>query len=363
MALGAYYGAQKEETELEEGDASYKKNTPTKKMTDVVDRKKTVKDLMKGRQYFGTGKMKEEVEQIDEISKTLAKNYRHKAGQQAMSALIDNKPTNFLGMTIPVSKKTAEKNSELIRKRSKGMSAAADRVSGAKPTSEAVETSQDKDAGKITTDMLTGRVPGGKLNSFKSFKTNLTTSGTQSIPTEIEKGEETKASEYHSTDPGPVDIKMDDKLSGTTTYTHSSKDKQVKNEEVKPELKKLRSKESKEQTHEISKFDNKVVQAKEEVEPINEDAWLNKYLLSKGINPNFVSQAVKISHAKSGAFMTWKQSHQNESVSVPFDKPYKSVSPVTTDKSGAKHTPISRAKDLARSALKKIKQDTGNEKG
>jgi hypothetical protein len=235
-------------------------------------------------------------------------------------------------------------------------------ATGKKETNEAVETSQDKDAGKITTDMLTGRVPGGKLNSFKSFKTNLTTSGTQSIPTEIEKGEETKASEYHSTDPGPVDIKMDDKLSGTTTYTHSSKDKQVKTEEVKPELKKLRSKESKEQTHEISKFDNKVVQAKEEVEPINEDAWLNKYLLSKGINPNFVSQAVKISHAKSGAFMAWKQSHQNESVSVPFDKPYKSVSPVTTDKSGAKHTPISRAKDLARSALKKIKQDAGNEK-
>jgi hypothetical protein len=227
---------------------------------------------------------------------------------------------------------------------------------------EAVETSQDKDAGKITTDMLTGRVPGGKLNSFKSFKTNLTTSGTISIPSEIEKGEETKASQYHSTNPGPVDVKLDDKLSGPTPFTYSSKDKQVKNEEVKPELKKLRSKESKEQTKEVGEF-NKKVTNNEEVEPINEDKLLDKYLLSKGMNPKFVSQAVKISHAKSGAFMSWRQSHQNESVSVPFDKPYKSVSRVTTDKSGAKHTPISRAKDLARSALKKIKQDTGNEKG
>lgn len=33
---------------------------------------------------------------------------------------------------------------------------------------------------------------------------------------------------------------------------------------------------------------------------------------------------------------------------VPFDKPYKTVKSVVTDKSGAKHTPMSRARDLAR---------------
>jgi len=41
----------------------------------------------------------------------------------------------------------------------------------------------------------------------------------------------------------------------------------------------------------------------------------------------------------------------------PFDKPYKKISASVTDKSGAKHTPMSRAKDLARSAMKRIKTE------
>lgn len=41
---------------------------------------------------------------------------------------------------------------------------------------------------------------------------------------------------------------------------------------------------------------------------------------------------------------------------VPFDKPYKTVtSPVVKDKSGAVHTPMSRARDLARKALSNMK--------
>lgn len=38
---------------------------------------------------------------------------------------------------------------------------------------------------------------------------------------------------------------------------------------------------------------------------------------------------------------------------VPFDKPYKTVKGTITDKSGAKHTPMSRVKDLARRAARK----------
>ena len=37
----------------------------------------------------------------------------------------------------------------------------------------------------------------------------------------------------------------------------------------------------------------------------------------------------------------------------PFDPPYKKSQDVVTDKSGAKHTPMSRARDLARQAIKK----------
>jgi hypothetical protein len=38
---------------------------------------------------------------------------------------------------------------------------------------------------------------------------------------------------------------------------------------------------------------------------------------------------------------------------VPFDKPYKQDTGTTTDKSGAKHTPMSKVRNLARQAMKK----------
>ena len=37
----------------------------------------------------------------------------------------------------------------------------------------------------------------------------------------------------------------------------------------------------------------------------------------------------------------------------PFDKPYTTIKKVVTDKSGAKHSPMSRARDIARMAMKK----------
>jgi hypothetical protein len=47
-----------------------------------------------------------------------------------------------------------------------------------------------------------------------------------------------------------------------------------------------------------------------------------------------------------------------ETDSVPFEQPYNTTSnPVVTDKSGAKHTPMSRARDLARAAMKKVKSE------
>ncbi len=41
----------------------------------------------------------------------------------------------------------------------------------------------------------------------------------------------------------------------------------------------------------------------------------------------------------------------------PFEGPYKKIDKTTTDKSGAKHTPMSRARDLARQAMKRIKTE------
>jgi hypothetical protein len=40
---------------------------------------------------------------------------------------------------------------------------------------------------------------------------------------------------------------------------------------------------------------------------------LEQYLMARGINPKFVSTQTKISHAKSSAFIKWKQDHMSES--------------------------------------------------
>ena len=47
-----------------------------------------------------------------------------------------------------------------------------------------------------------------------------------------------------------------------------------------------------------------------------------------------------------------------ETTNVPFDKPYKKISTSIKDKSGAVHTPMSRARDLAQKAFKKVQDKT-----
>ena len=48
---------------------------------------------------------------------------------------------------------------------------------------------------------------------------------------------------------------------------------------------------------------------------------------------------------------SWKS--VSEATDPPFDKPYTTIKKVVTDKSGAKHSPMSRARDIARMAMKK----------
>ena len=49
---------------------------------------------------------------------------------------------------------------------------------------------------------------------------------------------------------------------------------------------------------------------------IAESASLDRYLLSRGIQPKFVSRDVKVAHAKSNQFKQWLQNHQNEEVQL-----------------------------------------------
>ena len=50
----------------------------------------------------------------------------------------------------------------------------------------------------------------------------------------------------------------------------------------------------------------------EEVEYVSEDALLDRYLSAHGINPKFATKDVKISHSKSKQFLIWKQHHMQE---------------------------------------------------
>ena len=120
-----------------------------------------------------------------------------------------------------------------------------------------------------------------------------------------------------------------------------------------------------------AKIDNahssaKVALKAEEVESLDEDNYLNKFLSSRGINPKFVSRNTKVAHAKSNEYKSWLKNHRDvdgykmsEASEVPFAGPYTKTKKDVKDKSGAIHTPMSRAKDLAQQAMKRVKGDLG----
>jgi hypothetical protein len=118
-----------------------------------------------------------------------------------------------------------------------------------------------------------------------------------------------------------------------------------------------------------AKIDNahsstKVELKAEEVESLDENKYLEKFLSSRGINPKFVSRNTKVAHAKSNEYKTWLKNHRDidgykmsEASDVPFDGPYINTKKNVKDKSGAVHTPMSRAKDLAQQAMQRVKKD------
>ena len=100
--------------------------------------------------------------------------------------------------------------------------------------------------------------------------------------------------------------------------------------------------------------------AKEEVEQIDEknvptspEKWAQAKAQAKAkfdVYPSAYANgwAAKKYKAMGGG---WKS--VSEATDPPFDKPYTTVKKVVTDKSGAKHSPMSRARDIARMAMKK----------
>jgi len=70
-----------------------------------------------------------------------------------------------------------------------------------------------------------------------------------------------------------------------------------------------------------------------------------------------MEDAVGLAKPKTGLTAAAKtlapQTRVAEASKPPFDKPYTTIKGTITDKSGAKHTPMSRARDIARMAMKK----------
>lgn len=288
---------------------------------------------------------------------------------------------------------------------------------------EAEAVTKSNDPNKTTTDMLSGRVRGGKSNSFKSFKLQLKTDGEMKAP-DVEKGEDTKEKQKISTNPGPVDIKLDDKLTGPTPYSYFKNKTTSNNEEVKPALKAIRSKEKKVHNKEIEDFSKKVVESEEiEYFEINEEKpehthvahfedkngqWMAKLLINAkhdghaidqaneasgkgpfgGLKVRKVERVTKVMEDVDLSEFTTEDIEQfmqtedyqnldelskeilrsyvdendqrNEESEGSWRKEtdWKPSQDTVQDKSGAKHTPISRVKHLAKQAMNKVKDQT-----
>lgn len=64
-------------------------------------------------------------------------------------------------------------------------------------------------------------------------------------------------------------------------------------------------------------------------------------------------EGIRVSGEKVKAMLKKEEVELDEAKEPPFEKPYKKAEDSKTDKSGAVHTPMSRARDLARQAMKK----------
>jgi hypothetical protein len=102
-----------------------------------------------------------------------------------------------------------------------------------------------------------------------------------------------------------------------------------------------------------SAMNEEVEQIDEKNVPTNPELWSRAKALARSkfdVYPSAYANgwASKWYKGKGGS---WKS--VSEATDPPFDKPYTTIKKVVTDKSGAKHSPMSRARDIARMAMKK----------
>jgi hypothetical protein len=231
--------------------------------------------------------------------------------------------------------------------------------------------------GPITTDTLAGRVDGGKPNSFKSFKLRVNPAdkegdGSVREPA-CEEPEETTARTSIKARGGEVEVKKGEVV-GTVhkEETELTEETPAKNTDIadKSYLKDMGKKPTiKSDLKNFKNFLTGKKETNEEVESIEERdegkpgkmfakiaAKAAKEYGSKEAGNRVAGAIRKKVLAKEGAVEEAKTLSPGQD-DAPFEKPYTTTPKNVKDKSGAVHTPMSRAKDLARSAMKRLKTE------
>lgn len=270
-----------------------------------------------------------------------------------------------------------------------------------KEETELDEAAYELADGPITTDTLRGRLDGGAPNDFKSFKLRVKPldkegDGEDRIPKIREP--EMGARKPHIGQGGEVTIKgagvvgtfhkeeieLDEKAGYSAKAARAGKDigkpgkafakiaagaaKRYGSEEKGKKvagaiLAKLRKEEQDAEWSDEQVDALLEVYENMETPKKNTDIADKSYLKDMGKKPTVKSDLKNFKNFLTGKketneeIQTEAKGPTSQDDNVPFEQPYQKVEPNVKDKSGAVHTPMSRAKDLARNAMKRLKTE------
>jgi hypothetical protein len=210
------------------------------------------------------------------------------------------------------------------------------------------EAHYQMDDSAVTTDTLAGRVAGGKTNSFKSFKLRVK-------PLDKEGNGEVKDIPCDT----PEKTTARASIHAEETIQEAGIGQDIADKKEKMDRLKTPAKPG--PLHNVAKGFKAFLKGK--AEPMESVQYEAKDPLTNdatGAEPNFVVDTNTTSDPAK------KKDLKNEAIiaGTPGWEKVKGADAkgIVKDKSGAKHTPMSRARDLARSALNKVKSDLGNGK-
>lgn len=183
------------------------------------------------------------------------------------------------------------------------------------------------DSYPVTTDTVAGRMPGGMANTFKQFKVKVSAKDKEAAET---------LNQIHNSNP----------MNMTASEPHVGHGGLVS---IPP----------------AGVVHKEEVELDEATPPKNTDIADKSYLKDAGKKPTVKSDIKNFGRFLAGKKET-NEGKQPESDTVPFitdsdkppfDGPYTKTPSNVKDKSGAVHTPMSRAKDLAKAAMKRVKTE------